>query len=85
MPKNELQNKIYSNDFYDLVVSYQGAEENLSRDFPLLGSQTVGGGYAILHVDKTLFPSSILSTVGYTTIRNCIPLWIPPVWRFPEF
>lgn len=68
MPKIEMQNKIYSNDFYDLVVAYQGTEENLSRDFPLLGSQAVGGGYAVLHVDKTLFPSSVLSTVGYTTI-----------------
>lgn len=70
MPENinNLQERIYSNDYLDLIVSYQGLERELFENYPFLGAQAIGGGYAILHVDRNYFASNISKEVGYTNI-----------------
>lgn len=70
MPQNAvtLEDKIYSNHYSDLIVSFQGLEAELLMDYPELSPQLLGGGYAILHFKKSRIPSSLPDEIGYSTI-----------------
>ena len=57
-----------SNDYADLIISYKLPMEALQEDFGPYGVQTVTGNYAILHVERSLLPSNLISALGYATI-----------------
>lgn len=65
---SSLSDMILSNDYADLIISYKLPMEALQEDFGPYGVQTVTGNYAILHVERSLLPSNLISALGYATI-----------------
>ncbi|MDO4454361.1 MAG: S8 family peptidase [Eubacteriales bacterium] len=65
---SSLSDMILSNDYADLIISYKLPMEVLQEDFGPYGVQTVTGNYAILHVERSLLPANLISTLGYATI-----------------
>ena len=65
---SSLSDMILSNDYADLIISYKLPMEALQEDFGSYGVQTVTGNYAILHVERSLLPSNLISALGYATI-----------------
>lgn len=74
MPDELIRDRIYSNEYADLIIYYNETSEEFLEAYRNLGAQIVGNSYAVFHVNRSLIPRYPLPALGYYNIPKLFTL-----------
>lgn len=74
MPQLTLTEKIYSEDYADFILPIQINIEHFLSTYADMGGQSIGGGYGLIHIDRSLFSRNPLITSGYYNLPKLYTL-----------
>lgn len=71
MPEDNF--KIYSNDYMDLVIKYNG-NENILKQYENYSAQIINPSYAVIYMPLSEVTNRLVTDFGYSALPKCYSL-----------